>query len=109
MSTRTLTEADGDAEITLMPGDTLNIALAENPTTGYRWSVEPSDPSILEAVPAAYEAAGAAAGAGGRRSFSFRAIAPGQTRLSLILQRPWEGAPSARKRFAVTLTVRDGS
>jgi predicted secreted protein len=45
-----LTEADAGKSVDLAPGDTLEIALAGNPTTGYNWEVESVDSAILRQV-----------------------------------------------------------
>jgi predicted secreted protein len=46
MSTRVLTYQDCGQTIELRPGETAEIQLKENPSTGYRWSVaSPPDPA----------------------------------------------------------------
>ncbi|HUN91376.1 MAG TPA: protease inhibitor I42 family protein [Burkholderiaceae bacterium] len=96
------------ATITLRGGDTLRLTLAENPTTGFRWSVP--GPDALAGVIALrgdrYVAASAspAPGAGGLRELCFGALRPGRVEVQLQLARPWE-ANAPRSTFRVVVEV----
>lgn len=78
-------------------GDMLVVRLRENPSTGYRWSVEQADELTVEDN----GAAGAAEGAGAARlhEFRFRATGPGNHHLRLRHWRDWEGEGSVIARF----------
>ncbi len=44
-------------------------------------------------------------GAGGRESFDFKAVHPGQTTLKLIYRRPWEEGVEPLRTFALHVAV----
>lgn len=96
----TLTEADAGRSVPVSPGEPVIVRLAENPTTGYRWSV----PMGLEVAADIYErGGGGGVGAGGQRVLTL--VAPVQaTRAEFRLQRPGGGV--AAQTFTVTLQPR---
>lgn len=79
--------------IELKQGQTLILSLPSNPTTGFRWQLFDAAPSVLKALgPEAYpvpEEAGIV-GSAGLSTWRFQATLPGQGRLLLQYQRPWE-------------------
>jgi len=83
-------------------GTELDLTLAENPTTGYRWQIaqEPTPCCVLlgdRFVP------GQRTGAPGLHTWRWRAAKPGTARLEMQLRRQWGGAGQT---FAVTFVVR---
>ncbi len=84
-----LAQEDSGGRRTLSVGDVLVVALAENPTTGYRWQAE-FDSDRLQATEDRFEATSDLRGAPGSRYLAFRALAPGETRLRLVNCRAWE-------------------
>jgi len=66
----------------------LELKLAENPSTGYRWSLIESEAKILEQLAAdKIEGSGLLVGRGGIKSWTFRGAAAGYQRLSFELAR----------------------
>lgn len=98
----------GAARIILAVGDTLDLSLGENPSTGYRWQLRSSLNDVLELTSASFETGGEQPGAGGRRTFSFRALAAGDVRVEL--QRVRGSAPpmSDRDRRSLEVHVTSG-
>ncbi|MDZ4783121.1 MAG: protease inhibitor I42 family protein [Planctomycetia bacterium] len=96
-----LTESDDGRTLTVDANAELSVKLGENPTTGYRWSVDQLTAVVL--VSDRFEP-GDAIGAAGHHWFVFRAGAPGSGGVKLKLSRPWQGDPPLRA-FAVTLIV----
>jgi inhibitor of cysteine peptidase len=47
-ATKTVTDKDKGAQISLKTGDTLEVRLEANPTTGYMWYLEPQSTPILK-------------------------------------------------------------
>lgn len=92
----------GSAQIAV--GETLEIRLGGNPTTGYAWTLEALDESIAAATgPLTYEQKDAEAGmvgVPGTYSMSVRGASPGYTYLRLRYKRAWE------KSATCTLAVR---
>ena len=83
-------------QITARSGSIITITLKSNPTTGYSWKVSKlSDGKIVKAVSSRYEAdRPALSGSGGKELWSFKALKPGNTRIEMAYQRPWEkGTP----------------
>jgi inhibitor of cysteine peptidase len=82
----------------LATGEECLLRLASNPSTGYRWRLEPVEPAIVEQVgEAEFVAAPAGAGApvvgaGGVEIFRLRGSSPGQASLRFAYRRPWEPA-----------------
>jgi predicted secreted protein len=93
-----VTKTDADKTVTVSPGQTLEVVLDGNPSTGYTWTVA-SAPEFLksEGEPTfASEAESGVVGAGGKQTLAFSVTATGKGPLSLAYLRPWEtGTPPA--------------
>ena len=74
-------------------GDTYEVVLDSNPSTGYQWLVD-FDAGYLELVNRHFEVDSnlnpPAPGTGGKETFVFRAVAKGSTQVELTYKRPWE-------------------
>ena len=98
-----LDESANGQQVALTMGAQMVVDLAENPTAGYRWQVESSGAPALSIDGDRYEApAPGRAGAPGRHSWSFRAIAPGHGTIRLAYRRSFGGAAST---FSVQVEV----
>jgi inhibitor of cysteine peptidase len=105
MTTLQLASSDNGKAFDLTLGAQLVVALEENPTTGYRWSIDPVQPPVIALMGDDYTInAGAGMGGGGVRRFVFRVVEPGETQLSLRLARQWDEQSVAR-RFVALLRV----
>jgi len=100
-------EQDGRV-LAVRVGDSISVRLLENPTTGYAWTLESIDATLLEAGRPTYHGEGAGLGSGGMKTWSLRARAPGSTRVGLKRWRHWEGDKSVVERFAFTLDIKAG-
>lgn len=108
MGTHLITQADNEKTIEMRTGDSLTIQLPENPTTGYRWSLDQHDPSTLAQVSEpSFAASGTAVGSGGGKTFKFAAKAAGDSQVRLNLRRSWESEKPGQKSFHVKIHVRD--
>lgn len=103
-----LTEENNNTTVTARVGDTIEVLLAENPSTGYRWEVAALDMSVLSAGESRFSPTAGGVGAGGARHMAFPVHDAGTGRIELILRRSWEPADAAIKRWGVTVEVRDG-
>ena len=84
----------------------MEISLKENPSTGFRWSLEKSNDEILELLNSDYiQASGPEVGSGGKRIWKFIAKKTGDVHLVLKLWRAWEGNRSIVKRFEAIIRV----
>lgn len=95
-------------EATLAVGDTLQVSLGTNPSTGYQWASDMtiSDPDVLtqtghEVLAAAQDRPGAA----GRAVWALQATGRGTTTVSTRYGQPWEGGEKGSWTFTATVTV----
>ncbi|CCF17081.1 chagasin peptidase inhibitor I42 family protein [Brevibacillus laterosporus GI-9] len=98
-----LTEQDSGQIIDISVGKIITVQLKENPTTGYRWTVETA--SGLEKIGDSYKPGGAGIGAAGLRIFQFKTIQVGSYELHLRNWVEWEGDSSIVDRFNVRINV----
>jgi predicted secreted protein len=93
------------ARVAAQVGDTIELVLPENATTGYQWEVaDPGGPLALqtsELTPPRTGRPGAAA----ERHVVVRAVRPGNGRLSLRLRRSWEPPEKAEDTYMVDVDV----
>ena len=87
--------------VALTVGQCLVIRLPENPTTGYRWSVESLGGMLLEGDE--FLPVGSGVGAGGTRHLRLRAQKPDRTQISLTLRRSWEAPSASIGRFTLSV------
>jgi inhibitor of cysteine peptidase len=100
-----LSEADDGRAITLRVGDTLEVNLPSNPSTGYAWQAMPSPSPILEPMgEPTFRPDGGGVGAGGRVTLRYRAALTGVLELTLAYRRPVETQPPARM-FTIRVMV----
>jgi inhibitor of cysteine peptidase len=102
----TLTQADNGRRVEARLGDTITIRLDENPTTGYRWSVEEEGGGVFNIAGTEFiQSADAKIGGGGQRVLTLRAAQAGAAPLKIKLWRQWEGDRSIKSRFSVDIQV----
>jgi len=101
-----LTARDGGRRVALRTGDALELALAENPSTGYSWQIVSSgEPALRPDGEPTFKADGALHGSGGTSTRRFRAAAEGTSTLKLVYRRPWEKNVAPAATFEVTIAV----
>lgn len=92
----------------LVAGDFLEIVLAENPTTGYRWHFVETGRPVCVLTQDAYEPKGEGVpGQGGVHRWKFHAAEPGSCKIELAYRRSWEQGPPGRT-FRLQVEVRKG-
>ncbi len=101
---RVIDESFDKKALELKPGEELEIHLPENPTTGYRWHLASEETRIVDLVDDQLKPSSQRPGAGGERSWRFRAVRPGAARIELASRRSWEAGAPARS-FTVDLRV----
>lgn len=96
-------------EIELRVGETLEISLSENASTGYRWTIRPESvrkfDKILHERSQVAHGAGAPLGKPGTRGFYFEAVGPGAVDLDLEYRRPWEVDKTPARKFKLRIRV----
>ena len=100
-------EAHNGKTIALKTGETFEINLEGNPTTGYTWEVETApDPAVLDlSGEIDYKSSSAKVGAGGVFVFPYQAVGPGETTLRLIYHRPWEEDEEPLELYELTVQI----
>jgi inhibitor of cysteine peptidase len=97
-------------QIELHAGETLEIDLSENASTGFQWIATPESlrkaEKILHQKESSAEGAGGPPGKPGVRHFSFEATGPGTVELELHYRRPWETAKPPARKFKLRVRVR---
>lgn len=94
-------------QLTVMAGDTFEITLRANRTTGYHWDLADSlDARVVTLVRHAYVPypnPQHVVGSGGTDHWTFRAVAAGRTEIALGLYHPGGGAATQVLRYSVTV------
>jgi inhibitor of cysteine peptidase len=102
----TLSEEDTGSTVALRAGDTMEVVLDGNPTTGFSWETAAIDASVLKQLgEPGFEPYTNLIGSGGKFTFRFQAVSSGQTLLRLVYHRPWETEVPPEKTFEVTVVV----
>jgi inhibitor of cysteine peptidase len=101
-------EAASGTEVRLQSGQTLEIALSGNVTTGFDWALDGALPSQVTSVTDEYvqdPALPGAVGAGGTHTFIYKAAASGTGKLSLKYSRSFESGTAPAQLFTITVVV----
>lgn len=106
MAEITLTEAQNGGTFTVRLGDSIVITLSENPSSGFRWSADSLDETLLALDGHDYHPGGAGVGSGGTVVWRLHGKKEGQTRLALKKVRSWEAGSEPAGQFAVSLEIK---
>ena len=101
-----LTKSDHGSAITVHKGDTIQLSLEGNPTTGYTWEWVPDGADFLK-MPGEpeYSSEGEMLGAAGKYTFTFDVTETGSGELHLIYHRTFEPDVPPLEEFSVTITA----
>lgn len=103
----TLNEANAGQTVELCVGQEMNVILNENATTGYQWEVALIDKSVIEqSAKPEFKPDSDLIGAGSKKTFHFRSVAPGKAALRLVYRRSWEKDVPPVRTFEVTIKVK---
>jgi inhibitor of cysteine peptidase len=86
-------------------GEEITIRLAENPSTGFRWTEPEYDPDVLEYLGSEFEAGGTRPGAAGTEVIRLRAAAPGESSIRIRNVRPTVPGSPGESQFELTISV----
>ncbi|MBF0101980.1 MAG: protease inhibitor I42 family protein [Desulfobacterales bacterium] len=104
-----ITQADNGKNYPIAQGDYLQITLPSNPTTGYAWEILSLDEAIVKRVENAYHSSctpeSGMVGCGGEDVWTFQAISPGVTQLSMTYIRPFDSTIQPENNFSITVKV----
>lgn len=92
-------------EVSLRAGETLEISLAENRTTGFRWRLESNAGPACKLLKSSFEASLGATGRGGVHHWQFQAVQAGAGKIELEYRRPWEEDSPPSRTFTLRVRV----
>lgn len=95
--------------VDLAVGDTLQVSLGANPSTGYQWAPQMTISDARVVTQTGHEtiaASPARPGAPGSDVWVLQAMAPGTTTVSTSYSRPWAGGEQDSWSFTADVTVR---
>lgn len=99
-------KSDDGRELALSVGDSVELTLSENPTTGYRWAFTTKPEPACKVVEDAFEPGGNAPGAGGTHRWKFEAVSTGIGAAAMEYRRSWEKDSAAGQTFKVSIRVK---
>ena len=97
-------ESSNGKQIDLPVGETLEVSLSENKTTGFQWVFEKSAKELLSLVKEEVEP-GEKIGEPGIHRWLFRAEQAGSERIQLFYRRPWEEKEKPQRTFVLNIRV----
>jgi len=100
-----VTDVDRSSTVSVPLSEEVVLELEENPTTGYRWTIETTGDAVKELASTYTPSPAAGIGGGGRRIVRFLATRPGTTSIRAALRRPWEQPDRSINQYAITITV----
>ena len=100
-----LAETDNDRTVDVRLGDTVQVTLRENATTGYRWAIDRYDEEFIEVLKSEPHYTTNSIGVGGTVAFTFQGRKVGTGEVVLKNWRHWEGDSSVTSRFRFRLRV----
>jgi inhibitor of cysteine peptidase len=96
-------QADG-REFRVNLGSQVEIALPENPSTGYRWHFGENGPAFA-LTQDRFDVPGGPPGKGGSRHWTFKAVRAGKAELRAVYRRSWESEGKQPRSFRIVVTV----
>jgi len=100
-------------EVEVASGESFTVTLCSNPTTGFQWAeAQISDPATIEQIdhqftpPAYTDGSPPAPGSPGKEVWTFKALKPGDSTVSMEYNQPWEGGMKAAWTFVLTVVVK---
>lgn len=96
---------DADKTVAVVPGQTLEVKLDGNPSTGYTWTVASAPEFLKSEGEPTFEskAESGVVGASGTQTLKFSVTAGGEGELSLSYLRPWETGTAPAETFKVNV------
>jgi inhibitor of cysteine peptidase len=105
MTTQRCSEGCNGQTIDLVVGQTIEIHLPENPTTGFRWQRTTKDLAVCRLVSDTFGASSGPPGHGGEHSWIFAAVRPGECDIEFHLRRRWAGSAEPARTFKIYIRV----
>jgi inhibitor of cysteine peptidase len=89
-------------------GESVEVRLSENPTTGFRWHLIADGSPTCAIVEDSFSSEVRPPGKGGIHTWKFEAVRAGESDIELQYRRRWETGVDAKKRFRLHVRVGTG-
>ena len=101
-------ESSSGKQVEIAAGGTLTVTLESNQTTGFQWELKSvGDTSVLQSQGGTYSVPDTGmVGAGGEEIWTFKALKPGTSSLSMEYSQPWDGGTKAGQTFVLNVVVK---
>ncbi len=99
----TIDQSQDGKTVTVRVGETFSVQVPENPTTGYRWHLQPIADSALHLSQDEFAGRQTGYGAGGTRHWTFQVGRPTTATLEFELRPP--GGQTPEQVFRVTVVA----
>jgi inhibitor of cysteine peptidase len=93
------------ASLDIPVGQTFELRLEENPSAGFRWTLNDSGMPACALASDSFKQQTATPGHLGEHSWTFKAVAAGDCNISLVYRRAWETTEQAARTFSVHVRV----
>ena len=105
-ATKVVTDADKGSNVQIKVGDTLEVRLASNPSTGYMWYVHPKSTALLKLTGQTQtDAADPGVGRPIVQVFTFQPRRAGDVILLLRYARAWEKPVVGEEQFTLHVVI----
>jgi len=101
----TLDQNNSGQTLDLPVGQVLELRLAENPTTGYRWAFVENGAPVCVVVNDHFDAPAGPPGRGGEHTWQIKGAAPGECNIALQYRRGFQSEAAAQS-FRLHVNVR---
>jgi len=104
---KVVTDSDKGSAVQLKTGDTLEVRLKSNPSTGYAWSLDPKSTPLLKLTgQSTTNPTQPGVGRPIDQVFEFQAVRAGSGVLLLRYARSWEKPSASDQQFDLRVTIR---
>ena len=101
----TVDRKDNNTQVVLAVGQELQVALPENPTTGFRWQMRAPGEPVLELLDDKFDSPASGVGRGGTRRWRFKAAQKGSAGIEMVYRRASEPDQSPAETFRLAVRV----
>jgi inhibitor of cysteine peptidase len=106
---QTFTADNNGQNVTVNAGNTFQVRLPENPTTGFAWNLSFSDGmTLLQDKYEPADTSGMKVGVGGTHSWDLKAAKTGLQTISGVYRQPWEPTSRGMENFSLNVNVVEG-
>jgi inhibitor of cysteine peptidase len=101
----TVDQSSNNTSVSLVVGERLDIALEENPTTGFRWQLKTDGAPACVSRDSTFEVSAPGVGRGGIRRWRFEAVQAGSATIELVYRRSFEQDTPPARVFRIAVNV----